>query len=149
MWLSDDFPHLKRLTIVLTHGCLLYDFPALQEICDLLGQNIAGLGWVHIVGLNNEDVVSSLKPMVCKSHLHDSTEVQESSTSAELETVQTHTTEYECFSGWKNVTLWRGSRESRPPFVPNPMAGTGRERKHLFRFETAGVVSYSAGSSFL
>ncbi|KAI4234436.1 MAG: hypothetical protein L6R40_006755 [Gallowayella cf. fulva] len=63
MWLSDDFPHLKRLTIVLTHGCLLYDFPALQEICDLLGQNIAGLGWVHIVGLNNEDVVSSLKPM--------------------------------------------------------------------------------------
>ncbi len=147
--LSNDFPQLKRLTVVLTTNCLLYPPPRLRELCDIFGQNLTGLDWVHVIGLNDLDVVSFLKPMVCKTESPQSKEAQDNPLLAQLKTVQTHTTEYECASGWKNVTLWRGSYESRPPFVPSPTAGMERERKHLFRFETNGVVSYSAGSSFL
>lgn len=147
--LSDDFPYLKRLTLVLTNGCLLHSPRRLRHICQTFGKNLRGLDWVHVVGLNSPEVVSSLKPMVCTTETRDSEEIQSDLLLSELETVQTHTTEYECASGWKNVTLWRGSRESYPPFVPSPTAGMGRERKHLFRFETNGIVSFSAGSSFL
>ncbi|KAL8726267.1 MAG: hypothetical protein Q9166_006813 [cf. Caloplaca sp. 2 TL-2023] len=69
--LRDDFPHLKRLTIVLTDGCLLYEPSRLRELCNTFGRNVVGLDWVHIVGLNNEDVVPSLKPMAEAEHLMD------------------------------------------------------------------------------
>lgn len=147
--LSDDFPHLKRLTVALTNGCLLHSPCRLRHICQAFAQNLTGLDWVHVVGLNSPDVISSLKPMVCTPVSRASEEIPSDVLLSELETVQTHTTEYECASGWKNVTLWRGSHDSYPPFVPSPTAGMGRERKHLFRFVTNGVVSFSAGSSFL
>lgn len=147
--LSDDFPHLKRLTIALTNGCLLHSPCRLRHICQTFAQNLTGLDWVHVVGLNSPDVISSLKPMVCTPESRASEDIQSDLLLSELETVQTHTTEYECASGWKNVTLWRGSHDSYPPFVPSPTAGMGRERKHLFRFVTNGVLSFWAGSSFL
>ncbi|KAL8801439.1 MAG: hypothetical protein Q9182_004456 [Xanthomendoza sp. 2 TL-2023] len=138
--LSKHFPHLKRLTIILAGRCLLYETMRLQRICDAFGQNLRALDWVHIVGLNSEDVISSLKPMVCQSHSQDSKNGPDDLALAELETVQTHATEYECAPGWKNVTLWRGSHESRPPFIPNPTAGIGRERKHLCRIMINGTA---------
>ncbi|KAL8688728.1 MAG: hypothetical protein Q9224_004812 [Gallowayella concinna] len=61
--LSEEFPHLKRLTIVLADRCLLYDNIRLRRLCDTFGQNLRGLDWVHIVGLNNENVVPLLRPM--------------------------------------------------------------------------------------
>ncbi len=147
--LSDDFPHLKRLTVALSNGCLLDSPCRLRHICQTFAQNLTGLDWVHVVGLNSPEVISSLKPMVCHPESRASEDGQRDVLPSDLETVQTHITEYECASGWKNVTLWRGSHESYPPFVPSPIAGMGRERKHLFRFVTNGVISFSAGSSFL
>ncbi|KAL8668841.1 MAG: hypothetical protein Q9168_006547, partial [Polycauliona sp. 1 TL-2023] len=138
--LTADFPHLKRLTVVLSNSCSLYPPPRLREVCNSFGQNLRGLDWVHVVGLNNVDMVSSLKPMVCTSGNQDSEEDDSDLLQSELENVQKHITEYECASGWKNVTLWRGSPTASPPFVPSPMAGMGRERKHLFRFEMNGTV---------
>ncbi|KAL8775621.1 MAG: hypothetical protein Q9209_000117 [Squamulea sp. 1 TL-2023] len=147
--MSYDFPHLKRLIINLVGNITIYPPFRLQELCGSFRLNLAGLDWVHVIGLNSEDVVSSLKPMVCTTNSAEPREAQDNQLTTELERVQTHTTEYECASGWKNVTLWRGSHESRPPFIPSPLAGTGRERKHLFRFEMNGIVQFSAGSSFL
>ncbi|KAL8679372.1 MAG: hypothetical protein Q9186_004338 [Xanthomendoza sp. 1 TL-2023] len=100
--LSEEFPHLKRLTIVLADRCLLYDNIRLRRLCDTFGQNLRGLDWVHIVGLNDENVVPLLRPMVCKSHSQNSRDGLDDLAFAELETVQTHATEYECASGWKN-----------------------------------------------
>ncbi|KAL8898836.1 MAG: hypothetical protein Q9192_001874 [Flavoplaca navasiana] len=137
--LNDDFPHLKRLTLVLTGQCSLLSPPQLLQICKCFGQNLSGLDWVHVVGLNNSDMVPSLKPIVCTTKFRDSEGTNSDLLLSELGTVQTHVSEYECASGWKNVTLWRGSPESRPPFVPSPLAGMGRERTHLFRFETRGA----------
>ena len=146
---NDDFPHLKRLTLVLTGQCSLLSPPQLLQICKCFGNNLSGLDWVHVVGLNNSDMVPSLKPMVCSTVSRESEGNSGGLLLSELGTVQTHVSEYECASGWKNVTLWRASPESRPPFVPSPLAGMGRERTHLFRFETRGAVTFSAGSSFL
>ncbi|KAI4228152.1 MAG: hypothetical protein L6R36_001866 [Xanthoria steineri] len=101
--LSDDFPHLKRLTIALTNGCLLHSPCRLRHICQTFAQNLTGLDWVHVVGLNSPDVISSLKPMVCTPESRASEDIQSDLLLSELETVQTHTTEYECASGWKNA----------------------------------------------
>ncbi|KAL8859594.1 MAG: hypothetical protein Q9178_003993 [Gyalolechia marmorata] len=84
--LSDDFPYLKRLTVVLTKHCLLYHPPRLVALCDILGQNLTGLDWVHVIGLNNHDVVPSLKPMVCKTESPQSKEAQDNALLAQLET---------------------------------------------------------------
>ncbi|KAL8953308.1 MAG: hypothetical protein Q9222_000832 [Ikaeria aurantiellina] len=62
--LREDFPHLKRLMIVLKDLCLLYSESQMQNFCDLLVQNLDGLTWVHVVGLNDEDFISKLKPLV-------------------------------------------------------------------------------------
>ncbi|KAL8641440.1 MAG: hypothetical protein Q9226_008637 [Calogaya cf. arnoldii] len=146
--LSADFPHLKRLTVVLTNGCLLAPPARLRDICNSFAQNLAGLDWVHVVGLNNSDMVCSLKPMVCTTESRNTEGAHSDLLLSELETVRSHTTEYESASGWKNVTLWRGSRGSRPPFVPSPLAGMGRERRHLFRIEANGLVTYETSLAY-
>ncbi|KAL9626768.1 MAG: hypothetical protein Q9204_007054 [Flavoplaca sp. TL-2023a] len=70
--LNDDFPHLKRLTLVLTGQCSLLSPPQLLQICKCFGNNLSGLDWVHVVGLNNSDIVPSLKPMVCTTIARES-----------------------------------------------------------------------------
>ncbi|KAL8810494.1 MAG: hypothetical protein Q9200_002528 [Gallowayella weberi] len=109
--LSKHFPHLKRLTIVLAGRCLLYETKQLQSICDAFGQNFRGLDWVHIVGLNNEDVISPLRSMVCQSHSQESKNGPDDLALAELETVQTHVTEYE--------SDWRSKAESEKSLMTN------------------------------
>ncbi|KAL8845796.1 MAG: hypothetical protein Q9221_009065 [Calogaya cf. arnoldii] len=87
MWrLSDDFPHLKRLTVVLTNGCLLAPPARLRDICNSFAQNLAGLDWVHVVGLNNTDMVCSLKPMVCTTESRDTEGAHSDLLLSELET---------------------------------------------------------------
>ncbi|KAL8999437.1 MAG: hypothetical protein Q9169_001751 [Polycauliona sp. 2 TL-2023] len=101
--LAGDFPHLKRLTIVLSNNCSLYPPPRLRDLCNSFGKNLTGLDWVHIVGLNSSDVISSLEPMVCTTWNAGSEDDHNDRLHPELKDVQKHITEYECASGWKNA----------------------------------------------
>ncbi|KAL8700428.1 MAG: hypothetical protein Q9201_005456 [Fulgogasparrea decipioides] len=129
--LCDDFPHLRRLTIEVKDSYLQLHVHDLPTFCDTFRYNIRGLDWIHIIGLTEENDISSLRPLVCKATSRELDDDEDTATLDELETVQTHITEFECASGWKNVTLWRGSRDSRPPFIPNHDAARDVERVYL------------------
>ncbi|KAL8723909.1 MAG: hypothetical protein Q9181_007088 [Wetmoreana brouardii] len=133
--LCDDFPYLKRLTVEVKDSYLHLHVHDLPTFCDTFRYNIRGLDWVHIIGLTEENDISSLRPLVCKATSRELDEDEDTAALDELETVQTHITEFECASGWKNVTLWRGFRDSRPPFIPNSDVGRGVERVYLRRAE--------------
>ncbi|KAL8705862.1 MAG: hypothetical protein Q9225_008000 [Loekoesia sp. 1 TL-2023] len=114
--LCDDFPHLRRLIIKIVNGNLAFIPHLLPDFCSQLGQNITGLDWVHIIGLNNESAITALKPMVCNKRTFDGRADNDTASSQELQTVQVHATEHKRVLSWWNVTLWRGPPASRPPF---------------------------------
>ena len=111
--MADDFPHIRRIVIELKDEALLFESPKLASLCKAFGDSAIGLDWVHVIGLNDETMISLFEPMI------ESSPVGEQGL-----TIQKYITEYECFSGWKNVTIWRGTSDSRPPFLPKNTAGT-------------------------
>ncbi|KAI4233772.1 MAG: hypothetical protein LQ352_008220 [Teloschistes flavicans] len=105
--LQNDYPHLKRLTIELTGLYKFHGTKHLQKLLESFAQAIAGLDWVHIIGLNDEAIISDLKPMVCTAQPSSSDDKHASSLAREIESVQSHLTEFDRAVGWKNVTLWQ------------------------------------------
>lgn len=129
--LQNDYPHLKRLTIELTGLYKFHGTKHLQKLLESFAQAIAGLDWVHIIGLNDEAIISDLKPMVCTAQPSSSDDKHASSLAREIESVQSHLTEFDRAVGWKNVTLWQGTPRSRPPFIPRPGARQAEEYSNL------------------
>ena len=137
--LKDNYPHLKRLTITLGEGMLTARTEDLRPICELIGRNIRGLQSVHIVGLNDENMVSALTPMIERAR----------TSPGDRRSVQTHTTELQTRAGWKNMTIWWGPESGNPPYHTTTSETDLQWRHRLFRIGDGPNFTYSVGSSFV
>lgn len=136
---KDNYPHLKRLTITLREGLSTASTEDLRPICELIGQNIRCLQSVHIIGLNDENMVEALTPIVERAR----------TSPGDSRSVQTHATELQTRAGWKNVTLWWGSESGNPPYHTTASETDLQWRRRLFRMGDGPNFTYSVGSSYV
>ncbi len=136
---KDNYPHLKRLTITFGQGLLTARTEDLRPICELIGQNIQGLQSVHIIGLNDENMIEALTPMVERAK----------TSPGDNRSVQTYITESQTRVGWKNVTLWWGPGNGKPPYHTSKQETDLQRRRRLFRMGDGPNFTYSAGESFV
>lgn len=135
--LKDNYPHLKRLTITLGEILMTAGTEDLHSICGFIGRNIRGLQSVHIVGLNDENMVSALTPMIERAR----------TSPGDRRNVQTHTTELQTKVGWKNVTIWWGPSSGNPPYHTTTSETDLQWRRRLFRIGDGPKFTYTVGTS--
>ena len=136
--LTDNYSHLKRLTISMGDGILMASTKNLCVVCELIGQSIR-LESVHIIGLNDETMIEAFKPMVEKPR----------TSPQDRRSVQVDITELRTRVGWKNVTLWWGLENGTSPrHAIRPEEDLGR-RRSLFRMGDGPNYSYGFGESVI
>ena len=133
----DNYPHLKRLTIAMGDGLMIASTSDLSILCELIGASIEDLDSVRIIGLNDETMIEAFELMVEKPK----------TSPKDRRSVQTHISEDQTRVGWKDVTLWWGLENGKPPQHTPKAECDLRRRRRLFKMGDGPSFEYMFGES--
>ena len=136
--LAADFPRLKGITITLGRGLRVACSQDVRANFELFAKHIYRLDWLQVIGLNDLTILKYLYSAV-----------ERTDEGHGRKCMQTQTTEYKEYIGWKNAVIWWGFPGEEAPCKPMPFTGDRRVRNRLFRMVDGNVLSYAAGQSFL
>ena len=91
---------------------------------ELLARHIRRLQWLQVIGLNDEELLGVLEPVV-RNAIDSPTNSRKG--------LRTKISEYRLFTGWRNATLWWGLPGEEAPCEMPAYEGNKRIRSQLFR----------------